>query len=105
MHVEIKEYVEWYAGAAKNAVKAGFDGVEVHGAGGYLIDQFLQDLSNKRTDEYGGSIENRARFALEVMDAVVAAVGAKRSAIRFSPWQTYQGKCLHKTDLCPRITR
>ncbi|RPD54771.1 NADH:flavin oxidoreductase/NADH oxidase [Lentinus tigrinus ALCF2SS1-7] len=87
---EIKEYVGWYATAAKNAIKAGFDGVEVHGATGYLVDQFLQDVSNKRTDEYGGSIENRARFALEVMDAIVAAIGAKKSAIRFSPWSFYQ---------------
>ncbi|KAI0650735.1 hypothetical protein C8Q79DRAFT_944937 [Trametes meyenii] len=68
--VEIKQYVEWYATAAANAVrKAGFDGVEVHGVSGYLVDQFLQDVSNKRTDEYGGSIENRARFALEVVGA------------------------------------
>ncbi len=88
---EIKEYVGWYAAAAKNAIKAGFDGVEVHGAAGYLPDQFLQDVSNKRTDEYGGSIENRARFSLEVMDAIVAAIGAKKSAIRLSPWSVYQG--------------
>ncbi|TFK79093.1 NADH:flavin oxidoreductase/NADH oxidase [Polyporus arcularius HHB13444] len=87
---EIKEYVGWYATAAKNAIKAGFDGVELHGATGYLPDQFLQDVSNKRTDEYGGSIENRARFPLEVMDAIVAAIGAKRSAIRLSPWSFFQ---------------
>ncbi|KAI8993862.1 NADH:flavin oxidoreductase/NADH oxidase [Trametes punicea] len=88
---EIKEYVQWFGTAASNAVhKAGFDGVEVHGANGYLVDQFLQDVSNKRTDEYGGSIENRARFALEVMDAVVAAVGQSKSAIRLSPWGEYQ---------------
>ncbi|CDO72487.1 hypothetical protein BN946_scf184980.g28 [Trametes cinnabarina] len=88
---EIKEYIQWHATAAVNAVhKAGFDGVEVHGANGYLIDQFLQDVSNKRTDEYGGSIENRARFALEVMDAVVAAIGQSKAAIRLSPWSVYQ---------------
>ena len=92
VHAEIKEYVRWYATAASNAINAGFDGIEVHGAGGYLVDQFLQDVSNKRTDEYGGSIENRARFALEVMDAIVTAIGAKRTAIRLSPWQVYQGK-------------
>ncbi|KAI0629633.1 NADH:flavin oxidoreductase/NADH oxidase [Trametes polyzona] len=88
---EIKEYVQWYATAASNSVhKAGFDGVEIHGANGYLIDQFLQDVSNKRTDEYGGSIENRARFALEVTEAVVAAVGQTKTAIRLSPWSKYQ---------------
>ncbi|KAJ7080961.1 hypothetical protein B0H15DRAFT_475017 [Mycena belliarum] len=88
--LEIKEYVSLYAQAAKNAIEAGCDGVEIHGANGYLIDQFLQDVSNERTDEYGESIENRARFALEVVDAVVAAVGAERTAIRFSPWSKFQ---------------
>ncbi|KAJ7481910.1 hypothetical protein FB451DRAFT_1444661 [Mycena latifolia] len=87
---EIKEYVALYAQAAKNAIEAGCDGVEIHGANGYLVDQFLQDVSNKRMDEYGGSIENRARFALEVIEAVVAAVGAERTAIRFSPWSRFQ---------------
>ncbi|KAJ3976319.1 hypothetical protein EV361DRAFT_326585 [Lentinula raphanica] len=89
---EIKEFVGWFATGAKNAVeRAGFDGVEVHGANGYLVDQFLQDVSNDRTDEYGGSIENRARFALEVMDAIVKAVGPERAAIRISPWSRFQG--------------
>ncbi|KAJ3981636.1 hypothetical protein F5890DRAFT_1575016 [Lentinula detonsa] len=91
-HSEIKEYVQWFATGARNAVeRAGFDGVEVHGANGYLVDQFLQDVSNDRTDEYGGSIENRARFGLEVMDAIVKAVGAERAAIRISPWSRFQG--------------
>ncbi|KAF8206314.1 hypothetical protein K438DRAFT_1714667 [Mycena galopus ATCC 62051] len=85
---EIKEYAELYATAAKNAVhKAGFDGVEVHGANGYLPEQFLWDTVNERTDEYGGSIENRARFVLEVLEAVAAAVGATKTAIRLSPWR------------------
>ncbi|KAF8598276.1 FMN-linked oxidoreductase [Ceratobasidium sp. AG-I] len=89
---DIKRYVGLYAQAAKNAVsKAGFDGVEVHSANGYLPDQFLQDTCNQRTDEYGGSVENRARFTLEVTDAVVDAVGAKKTGIRFSPWGTFQG--------------
>ncbi|GLB40852.1 putative nadh flavin oxidoreductase nadh oxidase [Lyophyllum shimeji] len=89
---EIEEYVELYAAAAHNAVhRAGFDGVEVHGANGYLIDQFLQDVSNVRKDVYGGSVQNRARFALEVVDAVVKRVGARKTAIRFSPWSTNQG--------------
>ncbi|KAJ6479016.1 hypothetical protein C8R45DRAFT_1063279 [Mycena sanguinolenta] len=86
---EIKEYVGLYAQAAKNAIEAGFDGIEVHGANGYLVDQFLQDVSNKRTDEYRGSVENRARFALEVVDAVSAAIGSERTAIRFSPWSPF----------------
>lgn len=89
---EIKEYVQLYATAASNAIKAGFDGVELHGANGYFIDQFLQDVSNQRTDEYGGSVENRVRFAKEIVDAVVKNVGAKRTAIRVSPWGRYQGR-------------
>ncbi|KAG2370227.1 NADH:flavin oxidoreductase/NADH oxidase [Suillus spraguei] len=88
---EIKEYVATYAAAAKSAIRAGFDGVEIHGANGYLIDQFMQDVSNERTDEYGGSIENRARFAVEVTDAVVEAVGAERTGFRISPWGTVSG--------------
>ncbi|KAL0953033.1 hypothetical protein HGRIS_007235 [Hohenbuehelia grisea] len=88
---EIQEYIQLYATAASNAVhQAGFDGVEIHGANGYLVDQFLQDVTNNRTDEYGGSIENRARFGLEVVAAVVKAVGAERTAIRLSPWSTFQ---------------
>ncbi|KAK0499082.1 hypothetical protein EDD18DRAFT_1070338 [Armillaria luteobubalina] len=87
---EIHEYHKLYARAASDAVnKAGFDGVEIHGANGYLVDQFLQDVSNQRTDEYGRSIENRARFGLEVIDAVVRAVGAQRTAVRMSPWSTF----------------
>lgn len=89
---EIKQYVEAYAQAARNAVYgAGFDGVEVHCAHGYLIDQFIQDTSNKRTDEYGGSIENRCRFALEAIDAVVNAIGEAKTGFRLSPWSTFQG--------------
>jgi NADPH2 dehydrogenase len=89
---EIKEYVTLYGIAASNAVhKAGFDGVEIHAANGYLLDQFLQDVSNKRTDEYGGSAENRTRFIREVVDEIVKTVGPERTAIRFSPWGTFQG--------------
>ncbi|KAH6907101.1 NADH:flavin oxidoreductase/NADH oxidase [Coprinopsis sp. MPI-PUGE-AT-0042] len=87
---EIDEYVGFYTTAAKNAITAGFDGVEVHSANGYLIDQFLQDVSNNRTDDYGGSIENRSRFGLRVVDAVVKAIGADKTGIRLSPWSTYQ---------------
>ncbi|KAJ7141770.1 hypothetical protein C8R43DRAFT_1238404 [Mycena crocata] len=87
---EIHEYVDLYAQAARNALRAGFDGVEIHAANGYLIDQFTQDVSNKRTGEYGGSIENRARFALQVVDAVTTAVGADRTGLRLSPWSAFQ---------------
>lgn len=101
---EIKEYVEWYATAAENAIRAGFDGVEIHGANGYLVDQFLQTTSNTRTDEYGGSIENRARFGLEVTEAIAARIGQKRTAIRLSPWSKYQGACSEDVVLCESAT-
>ncbi|KAK1228095.1 hypothetical protein PQX77_008866 [Marasmius sp. AFHP31] len=88
---EIKDYAQYFAQAASNAVhKAGFDGVEIHGAHGYLVEQFLKASSNRRTDEYGGSIENRSRFALEVVDAIVKAVGPRKAGIRLSPWATIQ---------------
>ena len=85
---EVLAIVAQYAQGARNALAAGFDGVEVHAANGYLIDQFLQDRTNKRTDRYGGSIENRSRFLLEVVDAVTAAVGADRTGVRISPQNT-----------------
>lgn len=87
---EIKELVQTYRQAAINAVEAGFDGVEIHSANGYLLDQFINTSSNKRTDIYGGSIENRGRFSLEVVDAIVDAIGANRTAIRFSPGEAFQ---------------
>ena len=90
--VEIKEYVQLYSKAASNAIEAGFDGVEIHAANGYLLDQFLQTVSNERTDEYGGSVDNRMRFPLEVVNAVVETVGAERTAIRISPWSPFQGE-------------
>lgn len=91
---EIQEYIQSYATAARNAVhEAQFDGVEIHSANGYLIDQFLQDVSNQRQDEYGGSVERRSRFGLEVVRAVVGAVGtAKKVGIRLSPWSPFNGK-------------
>jgi N-ethylmaleimide reductase len=82
---EIPGIIEDYRKAARAAIEAGFDGVEIHGANGYLIDQFLRGDINDRTDEYGGSIENRARFLFEVVDAVTKEVGAGRTAIRISP--------------------
>lgn len=83
---EIAAIIGDFRQAAVNARAAGFDGVEIHGANGYLIDQFLRDGSNRRTDAYGGSIENRARFLLEVVDAVISAWEAGRVGIRLSPW-------------------
>ena len=89
---EIKNYVQWYADAADKAInQAGFDGVELHFANGYLPDQFLQDVSNKRTDRYGGSVENRTRFPLEIVEAVSKAVGEDRVGFRISPWNSWQG--------------
>jgi len=82
---EIKEVVQQYKLGALNAKKAGFDGVEIHGANGYLIDQFLQDSTNKRDDEYGGSIGNRMRFMLEVVDAVIDVWGADRVGMHLAP--------------------
>ncbi len=83
---EISGIVADYVQAAKNAKEAGFDGIEVHGANGYLLEQFLMDGVNKRTDEYGGSIENRARLLLEVLDAVLKIWPADRVGLRISPW-------------------
>ncbi|MBK1882815.1 alkene reductase [Luteolibacter pohnpeiensis] len=82
---ELPSIVEAYRKGAENAKLAGFDGVEIHGANGYLLDQFLQDHTNKRTDEYGGSIENRARLMLEVTDAVVSVWGADRVGMHLAP--------------------
>jgi N-ethylmaleimide reductase len=86
---ELAGIVEDFVTAARNAREAGFDGVEVHGANGYLLDQFLRNGSNKRTDRYGGSIENRARLLLEVVDGVIAALGAQRVGVRLSPWNGF----------------
>jgi 2,4-dienoyl-CoA reductase-like NADH-dependent reductase (Old Yellow Enzyme family) len=88
---EIKGIVADYGRAAANAIRAGFDGVQIHAANGYLIDQFLRDNTNDRTDDYGGSIANRIRFLTEVVDAVIEAVGAERTAVRFSPNGETQG--------------
>ncbi len=87
---EIPRYVAAFADAARNAVAAGFDGIEVHGANGYLLDQFLRDGSNRRTDAYGGPVENRARLLLEVTRAVIDAVGADRVGVRVSPTNAFQ---------------
>jgi N-ethylmaleimide reductase len=88
---EIDDTISDYVHAAKCAIAAGFDGVEIHAANGYLLDQFICDNINFRTDKYGGSTENRSRLVLEVTDAVVAAIGADRVGIRFSPFGFFQG--------------
>ncbi|TYI97014.1 hypothetical protein E1A91_D01G113700v1 [Gossypium mustelinum] len=86
---EITQVVNDFRKAARNAMQAGFDGVEIHGANGYLIDQFLKDQVNDRTDEYGGSLENRCRFPLQVVEAVADEIGADRVGIRLSPFADY----------------
>lgn len=82
---ETPEIIEAFRKGAENAQKAGFDGVEIHGANGYLLDEFLQDSTNKRSDEYGGSVENRARLMLEVVDAVTSVWGAERVGLHLAP--------------------
>ncbi|MEV4171275.1 alkene reductase [Nonomuraea sp. NPDC049709] len=94
---EMPEHVQAYAHAARRAVDAGFDGVELHGANGYLISQFLSSNANLRTDRYGGSVGNRIRFAVEAAAATVEAVGGHRTGIRLSPGGTFWG--LEETDV------
>ena len=101
-HENIERIVGDYATAARNAIAAGFDGVQVHGANGYLVDQFLRDGANFRTDEYGGSIENRLRFVTEVLQAVGDAIGMDRVGIRFSPNIYSQG--VEDSDPLPLFT-
>jgi N-ethylmaleimide reductase len=88
---EIPAVIEAYREGAKNALKAGFDGVEIHGANGYLIEQFLQSRSNLRTDQYGGGIENRVRFLMEVTKAVIEVWAANRVGVRLSPYGIANG--------------
>ncbi|RMJ07673.1 hypothetical protein BHE90_001101 [Fusarium euwallaceae] len=99
---EIKQTVKDFVDAAKNAIRAGFDGVEIHGANGYLLDQFIQDTSNQRNDEYGGSIENRSRLLIEVIQAVSETIGPERVGLRLSPWSTFQG--MRMQDPIPQFT-
>jgi len=88
---EIKQTIQDYKQAAINAMKAGFDGVELHAANGYLPDQFLSDSANTRTDEYGGSIENKSRFILEIMAELINAIDGSKVGIKLSPFQPYGG--------------
>lgn len=86
---EVKQAVQEYVKASENAIEAGFDGVELHGANGYLIEQFIAPNTNQRTDEYGGSVENRSRFALEVAEAAGRAIGFDKLGIRLSPYGVF----------------
>jgi N-ethylmaleimide reductase len=88
---EIAQVVEDFAAAARNALNAGFDGLELHGANGYLINQFIDSRANTRTDRYGGSLPNRLRFLREVTEAVVAVAGSERVGVRLAPLTTLQG--------------
>ncbi len=92
---DIRAAVEEYANAARNAVAAGFDGIELHGANGYLLEQFIRPNSNQRADRYGGRIENRARFVLEVVDAAIAAIGKNKVGIRLSPYGVFNDMPLY----------
>lgn len=88
---DIQQAIAEYVQGAKNAIAAGFDGIELHGANGYLIDQFLNTASNQRTDRWGGSVENRIRFAVEVAKGTAAAIGADRTGMRISPYGVFNG--------------
>ena len=92
---DIKSTIAEFVQAAKNAMAAGFHGVELHGANGYLLEQFIRPNSNTRTDNYGGSIENRVRFALEVIDATIAAIGKDKVGIRLSPFGVFNDMPLY----------
>ena len=87
---DIQQVIEEFRAGAKNAIEAGFDGVEIHGANGYLIDQFLRSNSNIRTDEYGGSKENRVRLLTEITQAVVNEIGAEKTGVRLSPFISFK---------------
>ena len=99
---EIHDCIKDFANAAQNAILAGFDGVEIHGANGYLVDQFLQDTCNKRTDSWGGSIENRARFGIEVTRACADKIGSEKVGFRVSPWSPFQG--MREADPIPTFS-
>lgn len=99
---EIKQTAHDFVEAAKNAIRAGFDGVEIHGANGYLLDQFLQDVSNQRDDEYGGSVENRSRLLGDIIKKVALAIGPERVGLRLSPWSTFQA--MRMEDPIPQFT-
>lgn len=99
---DIEDYKQTYVTAAKNAVNViGFDLIELHDAHGYFLDQFLNPSTNQRSDKYGGSIENRARLVLEIIDLMIPIIGAKKIGIRVSPWATFQGMKAEEEDVHP----
>ncbi|MGF1690770.1 alkene reductase [Photobacterium kagoshimensis] len=98
---DISRVIKDFAYSAKRAIEAGFDGVEIHGGNGYLIDQFLRTNSNKRTDNYGGTRENRIRFLIEVVDAVIEVIGADKVGVRLAPFITF--KDMNCPDIVPTI--
>src|SRR5258708_4682188 len=106
---DIKAAIAEFVQAARNAVAAGFDGIELHGANGYLLEQFIRPNSNRRTDKYGGSIENRARFVLDVAEATIAAIGKDKVGIRLSPFGVFNDMPLYPemeadhTYLAPKL--
>lgn len=104
---DIMHTIEEFAHSAELAMQAGFDGVEIHGANGYLVDQFLNTASNKRSDRWGGSIENRIRFAAEVVKAVAKKIGPEKVGIRLSPYGVFNGMvpCSHTDDLYERLAQ
>ena len=96
---EIAQVQQEFRVGAENSLKAGFDGVQLNGGNGYIIDQFLRDCSNKRSDQYGGSFENRCRFALELVDICVKVFGAKRVGIKLTPGNLINIISLHSWSL------
>ena len=92
---DIEQAISEFVIASENAIEAGFDGVEIHAANGYLLEQFINTASNKRTDEYGGSIENRSRFVIEVSKAIVNAIGAEKTGIRVSPYGVFNDMAVY----------
>jgi len=107
---EIKELVTTYVIGAKNAIEAGFDGVEIHGANGYLIDQFLRDGTNSREDRYGSSIQNRSRFLFEIIESIIKEIGADKVGLRLSPSGTFNDMTdsdpkKHFTFICNELNK
>jgi 2,4-dienoyl-CoA reductase-like NADH-dependent reductase (Old Yellow Enzyme family) len=100
---QIQLAISQFGQASKNAITAGFDGVEIHGANGYLVDCFLQDVSNQRNDQWGGSVENRSRLPNAVAKAAAEAIGASRVGFRLSPWSLFQG--MKMQDPVPQFVR
>lgn len=95
---EVKKTIEGHIKAAENAIKAGFDGVEIHAAHGYLIEQFLNPHVNKRDDEYGGTVEKRARFVVEIVNGIAAAIGKEKTGIRLSPYNKFNDQPAYDKD-------